>query len=142
MKDFFMTNWFVLILALVFLGFNVYLFITKQWTKLREQAYALMLTAERVFSSEEGKKKFEAVFEALYFNLIPRWLRLFVTPESIREKLQEWYNLAKNYLKNDAEDVPDNNVKQGVQYNAVKISTADDIMVIDADGAKKVIKVE
>jgi hypothetical protein len=98
MKEFLMENWFVLLIAVTFLGWVIYLVITQQWTKLREQAYALMLSAERLYASDEGIKKFEAVFEKLYYNLIPPWLRMFVTPESIREKLQEWYNLAKDYL--------------------------------------------
>jgi hypothetical protein len=100
MKEFLMENWFVLLLAIAFLAFEIYLIITKQWTRIREQAYALMLQAERIFADNEGKKKFEAVFERLYFDLIPPWLRLFVSQESIREKLQEWYTLAKDYLDN------------------------------------------
>lgn len=98
MKEFFMTNWFIVLLLVAFVGFDIYLAITKQWGKLREQAYALMLQAERVFADGEGKKKFDAVFDKLYFNLIPAWLRRFVSPESIREKLQKWYTLAKDYL--------------------------------------------
>jgi hypothetical protein len=104
MKEFFMENWFVVILGIIFLGFIVYLAITKQWEKLRGIAYALMLQAERVFGSGEGKKKFEAVFEKLYFDLVPAWLRLFIPPEGIREKLQEWYDLAKDYLDNGVVD--------------------------------------
>ncbi|NJD02040.1 MAG: hypothetical protein FIA99_05470 [Ruminiclostridium sp.] len=104
MKEFLSANWFVLLLAVLFLGFDIYLIITKQWTKLRQQAYALMLTAERVFDDSEGARKFEEVFEQLYYNLIPAWARLFVSPESIREKLQEWYTLAKDYLDNGKVD--------------------------------------
>lgn len=73
---------------------------TKQWTKLREQAYALMLQAERLFSNSEGKKKFEAVFEVLYYDLLPAWMRMFISPDTIKEKLQEWYDLSKDYLDN------------------------------------------
>lgn len=104
MKEFLVTNWFVLLLALFLIGFEVYLIITKQWTKLRQQAYALMLQAERVFADGEGKKKFEAVFQRLYYDLIPPWLRLFVPPNELRSKLQEWYNLAKDYLDNGTID--------------------------------------
>lgn len=98
MKEFLAGNWFVLLLGVLLLGFIVYLVITRQWEKLRGIAYALMLQAERIFSDGEGKKKFEAVFEKLYYDLIPAWLRLFVAPEGIREKLQEWYDIAKDYL--------------------------------------------
>jgi len=138
MKEFLIANWFVLLLAVVLLGFEIYLIVTKQWTKLREQAYALMLTAERVFSSEEGKKKFEAVFEALYFNLIPLWLRLFVTPESIREKLQEWYNLAKNYLDDGIINsrVMLGNLESGKYGIAIKNDDGT-TTVLNQDGIKK-----
>lgn len=98
MKEFLADNWFMITLLVAFAGYAVYLVITKQWTKLREQAYALMLTAERIFGDGEGKEKFEAVFNELYYRLIPAWLKLFVTPEAIRKKLQEWYDLAKEYL--------------------------------------------
>lgn len=98
MKEFLTQNWFVILLAIAFLGYIVYLAVTRQWTKLREMAYALMLSAERLYADNEGKKKFEAVFEKLYYDLIPPWLRLFIPPELIREKLQEWYDFAKDYL--------------------------------------------
>lgn len=98
MKGILIQNWFVILLAIIFICYVIYLIVTKQWTKIREMAYALMLSAERLYADNEGKKKFEAVFEKLYYNLIPSWLRLFVSPESIREKLQEWYDLAKDYL--------------------------------------------
>lgn len=88
----------MLLIGVLFLGAIIYLAITRQWEKLRGIAYALMLQAERVFSSGEGRKKFDVVFDKLYYDLIPAWLRLFVTPEGIREKLQQWYDLAKDYL--------------------------------------------
>lgn len=104
MKVFFTENWLVILLLVLFVGYDIYLIVTKQWTKLREQAYALMLQAERIFADGEGKQKFDAVFEKLYFDLVPAWLRLFVSPRSIREKLQEWYTLAKDYLDNGVVD--------------------------------------
>lgn len=104
MKDFFTANWLVILLSVLFVGYDIYLIVTKQWVKLREQAYALMLQAERIFADGEGKQKFEVVFERFYFDLIPAWLRLFVSPRSIREKLQEWYTLAKDYLDNGVID--------------------------------------
>jgi hypothetical protein len=98
MKEILAGNWFVLLLGILFLAGIIYLAITKQWEKLRGIAYAIMLQAERVFAEGEGKLKFEAVFNKLYYDLIPPWLRVFVPPEIIREKLQEWYDLAKDYL--------------------------------------------
>lgn len=104
MKEFLAGNWLVLILGVLFLGFTIYLAITKQWDKLRGIAYALMLQVERTMANIEGKKKFEAVFQRLYYDLIPPWLRLFVPPDDIRRKLQEWYDLAKDYLDNGVID--------------------------------------
>ena len=104
MKEFLSANWLIILLAVLFVGYDIYLIVTKQWTKLREQAYGLMLQAERIFADNEGQKKFDAVFERLYFDLVPAWLRLFVSPRSIREKLQEWYILAKDYLDNGVVD--------------------------------------
>lgn len=98
MKEFLIQNWFVNLLAIAFLGYAIYLAATKQWTKIHQLAYALMLSAERLYADNEGKKKFESVFEKLYYDLIPPWLRLFISPESIREKIQEWYDIAKDYL--------------------------------------------
>jgi len=99
MKDFILSNWFVVLVIGVFIGHLIYLMITRQWIKLKQQAYMLMLNAERVYVASEGKRKFEVVFTRLYYDLIPDWLRMFVTEELIREKLQEWYTLAKDYLK-------------------------------------------
>lgn len=98
MEKFFMENWFALLLGVLFLGSIIYLVITKQWAKLRGIAYALMLQAERVFSDGEGKLRFEAVFDQLYNHLMPLWFRLFVPPNELRRMLQEWYDLAKDYL--------------------------------------------
>jgi Mg2+ and Co2+ transporter CorA len=98
MKEFLAGNWFALLLGVLCLAGIVYLAVTRQWEKLRGIAYALMLQAERVFSDGEGKKKFDAVFDKLYLDLIPAWLRVFVPPDELRRKLQEWYDLAKDYL--------------------------------------------
>ena len=104
MKEFITQNWLVLLMAVIFLGYIIYLTISRQWTRLRELAYALMLQAERIFSEGEGKEKFLAVYERLYIHLIPDWMRLFVTPTDMRRKLQEWYDLAKDYLDNGTID--------------------------------------
>ncbi len=93
-----LQNWFVILIAAAFVAYVIHLILTKQWTKLREQAYALMLSAEKLYGDDAGKEKFEAVFEKLYFVLIPAWLRPFVTEDIMRKKLQEWYDFAKDFL--------------------------------------------
>jgi len=104
MKEFLMENWLTLLGALLFVGYIVYLSITRQWMKLRGLAYALMLQAERAYTDNDGQAKFDAVFNELYGKYIPTWLRLFISPESIKLKLQEWYILAKDYLDNGIVD--------------------------------------
>ena len=86
-----------LIVVLFIIGYALYLTIMKKWVELREFAYALMLQAERLYKDNQGKEKFEVVFREVY-DLIPVWLQKLIPPKSIREKLQEWYDLAKDYL--------------------------------------------
>ena len=86
-----------LFVVLLIIGYALYLTIIKKLVELREFAYALMLQAERLYKDNQGKEKFEVVFREVY-DLIPVWLQKLIPPESIREKLQEWYDLAKDYL--------------------------------------------
>ena len=90
-------NLITLLVALLIVGYALYLTLMKKWVELREFAYALMLQAERLYKDYQGKEKFEEVFRQVY-DLIPEWLQKFIPPESIREKLQEWYDIAKDYL--------------------------------------------
>lgn len=90
-------NFITLIIVLAIVGYALYLTIKKKWVELRDFAYALMLSAERLYNDCQGKEKFEVVFREVY-NLIPVWLQKLIPPESIREKLQEWYDTAKDYL--------------------------------------------
>lgn len=86
-----------LVTVLVLLVMTVYFVITKQYSKLQSIAYALMLQAERIMSTNTGAEKMEAVFSKFY-NLIPKWLKTFVKEQTLRKQLQDWYNLAKDYL--------------------------------------------
>jgi undecaprenyl pyrophosphate phosphatase UppP len=86
-----------IIIGVVILGFSIYLIITKQWAKLREFAYQLMLSAEKVYDVNQGKEKFEVVFNVLY-GYIPTWLTGILTQEKIKAQLQIWYNNAKDWL--------------------------------------------
>jgi hypothetical protein len=98
MKNFILNNWSTILLAFIFIAYVVFHIVTKQWSKLREMAYKLMLAIEKSISgSVAGKEKFELVFERIY-SLIPLWFKLFVPPDELRRKLQEWYILAKDEL--------------------------------------------
>lgn len=83
--------------VLLSLALIIYAAVTRQWGILRLAAYKLMLDAERVMASKEGRVKMEAVYAAIW-QRVPAWLKRFVTEKTLREKLQEWYNLAKNSL--------------------------------------------
>lgn len=89
---------FVILLAVGYIG---YLVIKGEWNKLRENAYKLMLKVERLYSDYQGEEKFQEVFEMIYYGYIPEWLRYFITEEFIINKLQEWYDDAKDFLKGD-----------------------------------------
>ena len=56
-----------------------------------------MLGAERLYETEEGKRKFEMVLRRIY-DLMPIWMSLIFSDKKIRQILQAWYNKAKDYL--------------------------------------------
>jgi len=96
MKEFITQNLASIVIIMVFLIITVVLAVQKRWDALRQIAYKMMLAAEMAFSSGEGKAKFEYVFSHVY-SLVPAWLRLFVPEAALREKLQEWFNWAKDW---------------------------------------------
>ena len=83
-----------LIVALVVL---IYAIFTKQWGAVRTAALSLMLSAERLMATAEGKEKMEQVFVEVWYYM-PGWMKKFITEEKLEIKLQEWYELAKNSL--------------------------------------------
>lgn len=97
MKDFFTANWLTIVILSALFVTVIYLAFTRQWTKLRELAYKLMLSAERLYEENQGREKFEAVFKKVY-NLIPAWLKYFIPEVTIKVKLQKWYEHAKDSL--------------------------------------------
>ena len=84
----------VLLAVLIFGG------ITRQWSLVRISAYQLMLSAEKSFCQQKkGKEKFEMVLSKLW-EMLPGWKKA-VGLERLRQKLQDWYNLAKDMLHED-----------------------------------------
>jgi len=95
MKDFIFTNWelcaaiafgFIAILVLVLMG---------RWAILRGIIYKLMLTAEMLFNSGEGTKRFEAVLNALYIKY--PILILLLSENKLRATIQGYFNKAKDW---------------------------------------------
>jgi hypothetical protein len=97
MLEFLTQNWLPLLAVVVVLAYVIYLSVTKQWVKVREFAYKMMLVAERTFGDDQGRIKFDFVVKVVY-NYIPVWLRVFVKEQHLEDLIQEWYETAKDYL--------------------------------------------
>lgn len=95
--DFITENWLPILVVLGVLSYTVYLSITKQWTSIREFAYAMMLLAERTFGDKDGKIKFNFVVNLVYRNL-PALIKPFVKEEDIAKMIQTLYDTAKDFL--------------------------------------------
>ena len=65
--------------------------------KSTEFAYQAMLLAERTFGDQDGRIKFDFVVRIVY-KYFPSWLKRFITEEQLRHLIQEWYDLAKDFL--------------------------------------------
>lgn len=81
----------------VALALIIYALFTRSWSMLQLGAYKLMLSAERLMATAEGKQKMEVVFKVIW-NRVPKWLKRFVTEKTVKDKLQTWYDIAKNDL--------------------------------------------
>lgn len=65
---------------------------------LRADAYTLFLKAENAFAGTgKGKQKMDFVVNAIK-NVMPNWLKLFVSDEMLRELLQMWFDNIKDLL--------------------------------------------
>ncbi len=103
MSDFILGNFEAVAGAILALILIFYALVTRQWSILQVAAYRFMLDAERLMATKQGKAKMEAVYAAVW-QQIPKWLKRFVTEKTLREKLQDWYNIAKNSLGGDQDE--------------------------------------
>jgi hypothetical protein len=98
---FIISNWQTILLIVIIIGVALYLVITKQWDKLRQYAWRLILEAERTIKgNKKGAERFEQVLLRLYNLFIPAWMQVFVTEDILREKLQQWFDDVKDFLDN------------------------------------------
>lgn len=98
MKEFLVTNGFIILIVIGIVGYIGYLLLNRRWTRLREIAYKLIKQAEKTITgTKKGQERFELVLNQLY-NMIPAWLRFFIPRSLMEEKLQEWFNLIKDTL--------------------------------------------
>jgi hypothetical protein len=105
MTDMLIENWLFVLAVIILLGWTIYLMITKQWTKLRELAYALMLQVENQMKTEDGQKKMDWVLDFFYEKILPKstvgkWIAKMYSKQDIRNKLQKWYYRSKDLLDN------------------------------------------
>lgn len=96
--EFIFANLELLISTVVIIVMLVVAVVTRQWTLVRVYAYQLMLSAQRLLATEEGQVRFEKVYNEVWDQL-PGWIKTVVGKEKLREKLQVWYDLAKDKLK-------------------------------------------
>ena len=97
MIDFIMLNFEAVAGVILAICIIVYALITRQWSILQVAALRLMLNMERIMATSEGQAKMEMVYATMWKKL-PGWMKRFVSEKTMRQKLQDWYNLAKNSL--------------------------------------------
>lgn len=65
---------------------------------IRADVYQLILKAEHLYNeSGTGQQKFEWVIQQAR-GLLPKWLRIFVTEETLRRIVQKWFTGVKDLL--------------------------------------------
>ena len=65
---------------------------------IRADVYQLILRAEHMYNeSGTGKQKFEWVIQRAR-SLLPKWLQIFVTEETLRKIVQKWFIGVKDLL--------------------------------------------
>jgi hypothetical protein len=97
-----------IVIAVILFGLWLYLVYRKKGldavlVEMREKAYMLMLTAERVFGKDEGHFKFAFVLDKVYI-MLPRSLQLVLPKEQFAAIVQKWYDDAKDFLDNGIMD--------------------------------------
>lgn len=83
------------LVALILLAYAI---VTRQWLLLRTASLSLMLSAEKLMKTAEGKEKMDQVFAELW-SWAPGWVKKFYDKNKLRLKLQEWYDIAKDMLE-------------------------------------------
>jgi len=103
MTEFIMNNLGDIITMIVSVIVAIWAISKGKWELLKAVAFKFMFSAERLMATKEGKAKMDAVYAAVWAR-IPKWLKRFVSEKTLREKLQDWYNIAKNSLGGDTDE--------------------------------------
>ena len=74
----------------------IYLVATKNWPGLRLLAYKAMLRVEKVYCDKGGEAKLHLVLVKIYARY--PLLDLFMDEITLKKKLQDWFDIAKDEL--------------------------------------------
>lgn len=87
------------IVAMVFIGVTVYLYIRDNTLDgIRNDVYQLFLRAEHKFrASKSGKEKMEWVLSQIQY-ILPTWARFFVNETTLEYIVQLWFDSIKDLL--------------------------------------------
>lgn len=107
MTEYIMNNLSDIITMLISVIVAIWAVSKGKWELLKVVAFKFMFSAERLMATKEGTARMDAVYAAVW-NRIPKWLKRFVSEKTLREKLQDWYNIAKNSLGDDQDDSSNN----------------------------------
>ena len=90
---------FVLVVAIVGSGYITYLYFRdRTLEEIRADVYKLFLDAEHKYTgTKEGRKKLKWVVQQAH-ELLPGWLRFFVTEELLTMIIDEWFSAVKDLL--------------------------------------------
>ena len=89
----------ILVLAVLVIAYLIH---TRNWHVLRAIAYKLMIQAEQTTKGDSrGKERFDAVFDDLYKNHLPKWFSLFVSEDQLKVQIQKWYDELEVTLKDE-----------------------------------------
>ena len=88
---------FIVLVAVVFVFIAVRIIQYVGLDKIREVVYKGFITAESVFNSDEGQKKFDYVVH-LARESLPTPFNMFITDKLLRKVIQEWFDLCKDLL--------------------------------------------
>lgn len=89
----------VIIATLVGLGITAYLYFKeKTLNEIRADVYQLFLKAEHIYKeSKQGKQKMEWVVSRAR-GLLPDWLEMFITEDTLEKILEMWFRAVKDLL--------------------------------------------
>lgn len=97
LQEFIMSNWLMLVVALVFVLALVMLYRAGHRDRVRQIILSLVVQAEKALGSGTGELKYALVVERLYY-VMPPLLRFLYTKKEIDGYINDSVEWLKNYL--------------------------------------------